>query len=163
MNTEYPAEFRICPPAPPGRMLSEPLSVQDDTPRHRIARTSIQTRPASKYGTTIADRNCCLASGSYSSLLTEQTDYIAQSQVEITNGSIKFTLTCIETSNFTWNAFATTKCSGPYTFTCTMNPYIRKKISSVRLEVFTAVTMKNGVFWDVTTCGCCNNRRFGGT
>jgi hypothetical protein len=26
-----------------------------------------------------------------------------------------------------------------------------------------AVTMKNAVFWDVTSCGCCKNRRFGGT
>jgi hypothetical protein len=34
---------------------------------------------------------------------------------------------------------------------------------SVRFEVFTAVTMKNGVFWDVTPCGSCKNRRFGGT
>jgi hypothetical protein len=33
----------------------------------------------------------------------------------------------------------------------------------VRFEVFTAVTMKNGVFWDVTPCGSCKNRRFGGT
>jgi hypothetical protein len=33
----------------------------------------------------------------------------------------------------------------------------------VRLEVFTAVTMKNGVFWDVTPWGSCKNRRFGGT
>jgi hypothetical protein len=30
-------------------------------------------------------------------------------------------------------------------------------------EVFTAVTMKNGVFWDVTLCGSCNDRSFGGT
>jgi hypothetical protein len=36
-------------------------------------------------------------------------------------------------------------------------------MSVVRLEVFTAVTMKNGVFWDVTPCGSCKNRRFGGT
>jgi hypothetical protein len=36
-------------------------------------------------------------------------------------------------------------------------------VHSVRFEVFTAVTMKNGVFWDVTPCGFCNNRRFGGT
>jgi hypothetical protein len=35
--------------------------------------------------------------------------------------------------------------------------------NNVRLEVFTAVTMKNGVFWDVTPCGSCKNRRFGGT
>jgi hypothetical protein len=27
------------------------------------------------------------------------------------------------------------------------------KIYKVRFEVFTAVTMKNGVFWDVTPCG----------
>jgi hypothetical protein len=33
----------------------------------------------------------------------------------------------------------------------------------VRFEVFTAVTMKNGVCWDVTLCGSCKNRRFGGT
>jgi hypothetical protein len=46
--------------------------------------------------------------------------------------------------------------------------FIRDKICStkltrVRLEVFTAVSMKNGVFWDVTPCGSCKNRRFGGT
>jgi tRNA(Arg) A34 adenosine deaminase TadA len=33
----------------------------------------------------------------------------------------------------------------------------------VRVEDFTAVTMKNGVFWDATPCDCRNNRRFGGT
>jgi hypothetical protein len=33
----------------------------------------------------------------------------------------------------------------------------------VRFEVFTAVTMKNGVFWDVTPCGSCKSRRFGRT
>jgi hypothetical protein len=32
----------------------------------------------------------------------------------------------------------------------------------VRYEVFTAVTIKNGVFWDVAPCGSCKNRRFGG-
>jgi hypothetical protein len=25
------------------------------------------------------------------------------------------------------------------------------------------LSMKNGVFWDVTPCGSCKNRRFGGT
>jgi hypothetical protein len=33
----------------------------------------------------------------------------------------------------------------------------------IRFEVFMAVTMKNGVFWDVTSCGSCKYRRFGGT
>jgi hypothetical protein len=34
---------------------------------------------------------------------------------------------------------------------------------AVRFEVFTAMTMKNGVFWDVTPWDSCKNRRFGGT
>jgi hypothetical protein len=34
---------------------------------------------------------------------------------------------------------------------------------SVRFEVFTAVTLKNAVFWDAAPCGSCKNRRFGGT
>jgi hypothetical protein len=34
---------------------------------------------------------------------------------------------------------------------------------SVRFGVFTAVTMKNGIFSDVAPCGSCKNRRFGGT
>jgi hypothetical protein len=33
----------------------------------------------------------------------------------------------------------------------------------VRFEVFTAVTMKNAVFWDVTPSRSCVNRRFGVT
>jgi hypothetical protein len=33
----------------------------------------------------------------------------------------------------------------------------------VRFEVFTAVTVKNDVFWDVAPCRSCVNRRFGGT
>jgi hypothetical protein len=39
----------------------------------------------------------------------------------------------------------------------------RDKFLYVRLEVFTAATMKNGVFLDVTPCASCKNRRFGGT
>jgi hypothetical protein len=33
----------------------------------------------------------------------------------------------------------------------------------VRSEVFTVVTMKNAVFWDVAPCRSCVNRRFRGT
>jgi hypothetical protein len=33
----------------------------------------------------------------------------------------------------------------------------------VRYEVFTAVTVKNAVFWDVTPRGSCKNLRLGGT
>jgi hypothetical protein len=38
-----------------------------------------------------------------------------------------------------------------------------KTVNYVRFEVFAAVTMKNAVFWDVTPCRSCKNRRFGGT
>jgi hypothetical protein len=34
---------------------------------------------------------------------------------------------------------------------------------SVKFEVFTTVTMRNGIFWDVTPFGSCKNRRFGRT
>jgi hypothetical protein len=44
-----------------------------------------------------------------------------------------------------------------------VNGYMYHLSQVVRFEVFTAVTMKNGVFWDVTPCGSCKNRRFGGT
>jgi hypothetical protein len=33
----------------------------------------------------------------------------------------------------------------------------------LRFDVFTAVTMKDGVFWDVAPRGSCKNRCFGGT
>jgi hypothetical protein len=39
----------------------------------------------------------------------------------------------------------------------------QQTVPIVRFEVFTAVTMKKGVFWDVTPCGSCKNRSFGGT
>jgi hypothetical protein len=44
---------------------------------------------------------------------------------------------------------------------CELNS--QSRMISVRFEVFTTVTMKNGVFWDVTPCGSCKNRFFGGT
>jgi hypothetical protein len=43
------------------------------------------------------------------------------------------------------------------------NSSVQTLVSGVRFEVFTAVTMENGVFWDVTPCGSCKNRHFGGT
>jgi hypothetical protein len=42
-------------------------------------------------------------------------------------------------------------------------PLNQRTISHLRFEVFTAVTMKNGVFWVVTSCASRKNRRFGGT
>jgi hypothetical protein len=40
---------------------------------------------------------------------------------------------------------------------------LMKYMHCIRFEVFTAVTMKNGVFWVATPCGSCKNRRFRGT
>jgi hypothetical protein len=41
----------------------------------------------------------------------------------------------------------------------------RIKLSALflRAGIFTAVTMKYAVFWNVTPCGSCKNRCFGGT
>jgi hypothetical protein len=41
--------------------------------------------------------------------------------------------------------------------------YFCVDVECVRSDVFTAVTMKNAVFWDVMPCGTCKNRGFGGT
>jgi hypothetical protein len=35
--------------------------------------------------------------------------------------------------------------------------YLPSRLSFVRFEFFTAVTMKNAVFWDVTSCDSCKN------
>jgi hypothetical protein len=43
-----------------------------------------------------------------------------------------------------------------------MNLSLKTYHGIVRFEVSTAVTMKNGVFWDVTPCGSCKNGRFEG-
>jgi hypothetical protein len=43
------------------------------------------------------------------------------------------------------------------TFVLNVKPM--KMSRCIRFEVFTAVTMKNSVFWDVTPCGSCKNRR----
>jgi hypothetical protein len=48
------------------------------------------------------------------------------------------------------------------TAVCTMRFQCELRLHCVRFEVFTVVTMKNAVFWDVTTRGSCKNRRFGG-
>jgi hypothetical protein len=40
--------------------------------------------------------------------------------------------------------------------------YVEFIAKLVRYEVFTAVTLENAGFWDVTPYGSCNNRRFAG-
>jgi hypothetical protein len=41
---------------------------------------------------------------------------------------------------------------------CKLKPdHALNAMNFVRFEVFTAVTMKNGVFWDVKLCGSCKN------
>jgi hypothetical protein len=34
---------------------------------------------------------------------------------------------------------------------------ILNSVRGVRFEVFTAETMKDGIFWDITPCGFCKN------
>jgi hypothetical protein len=55
---------------------------------------------------------------------------------------------------------------------CGSVPFGSKGLFSLLVEVafelckiwgFTAVTVKNGIFWDVTPCGSCKNRHFEGT
>jgi hypothetical protein len=43
------------------------------------------------------------------------------------------------------------------------NSALMMKFSGVRFEIFTVVTMKNAVFWDVAPCRSCVNRLFEGT
>jgi hypothetical protein len=45
--------------------------------------------------------------------------------------------------------------------TCKYVFALPRRNSHVRFEVFTVVTMKKGVFWDVTPSGSCKNRLFG--
>jgi hypothetical protein len=44
-----------------------------------------------------------------------------------------------------------------------VKPTVETMVNYLRSEVFTAVTRKNTVFWDVAPCRSCLNRRFGGT
>jgi hypothetical protein len=40
--------------------------------------------------------------------------------------------------------------------------HVNKEVFYVRFEVFTALTRKSAVFWDVQLCRSCVNQRFGG-
>jgi hypothetical protein len=46
---------------------------------------------------------------------------------------------------------------------CLSSGILKTRKHNVRFDVFTAVTMKNAIFWDVASCRPCVNRRFGGT
>jgi hypothetical protein len=43
--------------------------------------------------------------------------------------------------------------------------YKHKNITALPKIIATKqqINVKNGIFWDVKPCGCCKNRRFGGT
>jgi hypothetical protein len=47
------------------------------------------------------------------------------------------------------------------TTTTTIIQFNSIQFNSLGLAVFTAVTIKNAVFWNVTPCFSCMNRRFG--
>jgi hypothetical protein len=48
------------------------------------------------------------------------------------------------------------------TLAVTSNRYTLRRMRRL-LVTASVVPMKNGVFWDVTPCGSCKNRRVGGT
>jgi hypothetical protein len=55
-----------------------------------------------------------------------------------------------------WSSSA--ECQKPFPCSATDGTWF-----CLRFEVFTAATMKNGVFWDVMSCGSCKNRCYVGT
>jgi hypothetical protein len=66
--------------------------------------------------------------------------------------------TCCICCNIYFHAIVFRFCTRPQgTLLCGWASY------NVGFEVFTAVTMKNAVFWDVEPCGSCENRRFQGS
>jgi hypothetical protein len=80
-----------------------------------------------------------------------------------------FIVTAMKTSNLTAFNHNVTRgfCSGPaeeiYTSEAcstdvTNDSHLFEQKYCLRFEVFTAVTMKNAVFWDVRPCGSCKNR-----
>jgi hypothetical protein len=54
-----------------------------------------------------------------------------------------------------------------FQFSCVDNSFrcvhSEKIITFVRFKVFTVVTMKIAVLWDLTQCGSCKNQHFRGT
>jgi hypothetical protein len=80
---------------------------------------------------------------------------------EIAQKSISIVLFMTSSASKAYNSTSWVRsayCSWDYVF-CPLDNWM----SDVRFEVFTAVTMKNGVFWEVTPCGSCKKRHFGGT
>jgi hypothetical protein len=62
-----------------------------------------------------------------------------------------------QANNTDW---ATTTCWRNIQIVFEATPY---NYHQCKIWGFQGVTKKNGVFWDVTPCGSCNSRRFGGT
>jgi hypothetical protein len=56
-------------------------------------------------------------------------------------------------------------CKQHFIYHTTLNlvKHYYHQLLKVRFEVFTVVTMKNAIFWDVVPCSSCVNRRFRGT
>jgi hypothetical protein len=71
-------------------------------------------------------------------------------------GEIRHSCTFCEThTSSNWNLLLRPYCKARRKFRANYLSFC------VIFEVFTAVNMKNGLFWDVTPCGSCKNRRFG--
>jgi hypothetical protein len=94
----------------------------------------------------------------------EETPFVATLRSPITEGSVQPGL-YTRTKKRVHKVVIVTRLIFP--FNCRKNLLIYRKrwidTICVRFEVFPALTIKNGVFWDVTPHGSCKNRRFGGT
>jgi hypothetical protein len=105
--------------------------------------------------------------------VTPHSSLLIETQISVTRtGCIcegqKQSKNAVKTSNLTHQEKSLARLRSTSHNPSAPNPLLRtwkhaKLLIHVRFEGFTAVTMKNGVFWDVTPCGSCKNRRFGGT
>jgi hypothetical protein len=88
--------------------------------------------------------------------------------VNIATGWIRFQSHSIRCAMRDYRKLSSTVCSWDSIFhSVGLEGWIPRTEVSIELfvsfEVFTAVTIKNAVFWDVAPCRYCVNRRFGGT
>jgi hypothetical protein len=77
---------------------------------------------------------------------------------EVNSRTTEAALVCVSESEDHWLEAAHTLVSVPADISKCLS---HRQIPSSRVNPYRH--MKNGVFWDVTPCGCCKNRRFGGT
>jgi hypothetical protein len=67
---------------------------------------------------------------------------------------------------WTWISTLKSRTTGScnYTSAFKLQAAVSSRLFSLKMKkIYSPKIMENGVFWDVTLCGSCKNRRFGGT